>query len=632
MVGLMDRSVQSLPTPGAGSPGERRRTLRQKLHSPVYASFNGPGTGMVVDLSELLDLNEEGFAVRTPEKLEVNRAVTVCLELPETNSYVHGSGQVIWSDDTGRSGVRFEGLTENSRRLLKEWLLANLLIGSSNHAARTEQLARHKKEQDGLPLAQADQPVSRPPALETENLEPQRIAEIQKDFDALAALDGVREEIRRVGSNADAVFHLITDRALRLLEAQGAALAFLTQGKLICRGSSGNISPPLGTPVDSKHGLTGECVRSGVLTSCEDTANDPRVDPEVGRTFGIGSLMAAPIALDSSVVGLLEVFYSQPKHFTGAQKTVLHRLIEMIPKDCLQSRKITESKHHEVKVRAELPEVNVRENEVHPPEVQASNLPQGENEDARIVDLPPLPPKRDPFVRRNRGISPVSVPHTFEGVVAERKSREQIFLEQVNTKKNLGELPGASSPIFFRVLIGITIVVVAVVVGYLIGPIIEKHWGTASQSSQALVGAAQASSPTPRPAPRQVRSLAELRKLADNGDADAEWQLGVRYHNGEEVPRDDARAMLWFQRAAEQGHVTAQATLGAYYWAGRGVPPDLSKAYFWSTLAYAQGDENSRSRIEGLSSQMTQSQVSSARQQAELWLRNHNAQAKTTAN
>jgi TPR repeat protein len=123
-----------------------------------------------------------------------------------------------------------------------------------------------------------------------------------------------------------------------------------------------------------------------------------------------------------------------------------------------------------------------------------------------------------------------------------------------------------------------------------------------------------------------------LRKLADNGDADAEWQLGVRYHNGEEVPRDDARAMLWFQRAAEQGHVTAQATLGAYYWAGRGVPQDLSKAYFWSTLAYAQGDENSRSRIEGLSSQMTQSQVSSARQQAELWLRNHNAQAKTTAN
>jgi hypothetical protein len=343
--------------------------------------------------------------------------------------------------------------------------------------------------------------------------------------------------------------------------------------------------------------------------------------------------MAAPIVLDSSVVGLLEVFFSESRRFTSAQKTVLHRLIEMIPKDCLQSRNLPESKYHEANVQeAALTEVNVQENEVHPPEVHASTLPERENADAHIIDLPPVPPKRDPFVRRNRGISPVSVPHTFEGVVAERKSREQIFLEQVNARKNLGELPGVSSPIFFRVLIGITIVVVAVVVGYLIGPIIEKHWGAAPQSSQRLLGAAQAAPTNSRPAPRQVRSLAELRKLADNGNADAEWQLGVRYHNGEEVPRDDARAMLWFQRAAEQGHVTAQATLGAYYWAGRGVPQDLSKAYFWSTLAYAQGDENSRSRIEGLSSQMTQSQVSSARQQAELWLRNHNGQAKAAAN
>ena len=63
--------------------------------------------------------------------------------------------------------------------------------------------------------------------------------------------------------------------------------------------------------------------------------------------------------------------------------------------------------------------------------------------------------------------------------------------------------------------------------------------------------------------------------------------------------------------------LTAQATLGAYYWAGRGVPQDLSKAYFWSAIALAQGDENSKSRLEGLASQMTRAQVSAARQQAE---------------
>src|SRR5580692_9526067 len=114
MVAVMDRSVRRLPDPVAGAPnGERRRRVRQKLHTPVYASFNGPETGMVVDLSELLDLNEEGFAVQTGERLEVNRAVTLCLDLPETRNFLHGNGQVMWSDDTGRGGIKFSGLSED---------------------------------------------------------------------------------------------------------------------------------------------------------------------------------------------------------------------------------------------------------------------------------------------------------------------------------------------------------------------------------------------------------------------------------------------------------------------------------------------------------------------------------------
>ena len=64
--------------------------------------------------------------------------------------------------------------------------------------------------------------------------------------------------------------------------------------------------------MDVKQGLSGECVRSGLLVSCEDTENDPRIDPEVCRALGIGSLMAAPIVSDFRVVGLLEVFSPHP--------------------------------------------------------------------------------------------------------------------------------------------------------------------------------------------------------------------------------------------------------------------------------------------------------------------------------
>jgi len=46
----------------------------------------------------------------------------------------------------------------------------------------------------------------------------------------------------------------------------------------------------------------------------------------------------------------------------------------------------------------------------------------------------------------------------------------------------------------------------------------------------------------------------------------------------------------------------------------------------------AQGDENSKSRLEGLSSQMTRAQVSAARQQAEVWIRTHSRPEKSRAN
>jgi hypothetical protein len=586
MEGIMDRSLPTSPDPGAwpsnalgppnalGSPSkDRRRSVRQKLHSPVYASFNRPQTGIVVDLSELLDLNEGGFAVQTGEKMEINRAVTLCLELPETNSYVHGTGQVIWSDDTGRSGIRFSALPENSQRVLKEWLFANLLIGCSNHAARTEQRVRQDQEREPLGKESSREAAI---AAESGRFEEPRLAPSQNQTDQLSALQAIRSEVQRLGNNVDAILQLLTDCALHLTGASGAALAFLTDGRMICRGRAGEPAPPLGAPVDVKHGLTGECVRSGLLISCEDLGNDPRVDPEVGRALGIGSLMAAPIVSDFAVVGLLEIFSPQPHSFTRDHKALLHRLIEMIPDTCLQESQIDQ--------------------------VTLENFLGEDSERAAPASTPiseQIP------VEQNASEAADSEP-----AVSERSS------EQVPEPE-----PATPARLLYRALIGLVIVVVAMVVGYQLGPAMERRWSASRQESErAAVKTAEAAAPI---AKRKVRPLADLQRLAEHGDADAQWQLGVRYHNGEEVPRDDTRAMQWFLRAAEQGHVTAQATLGAYYWAGRGVPQDLSRAYFWSALALAQGDENSRSRLEGLASQMTKSQIAVARQQAEIWLKAH---------
>ena len=80
----------------------------------------------------------------------------------------------------------------------------------------------------------------------------------------------------------------------------------------------------------------------------------------------------------------------------------------------------------------------------------------------------------------------------------------------------------------------------------------ERRW-----TSSTLAG--QPSNPRPSEtrstgSGRQIKTLAELQRLSRQGDADAQWQLGLRYHDGEQVAQDDAQAMQWFLRAAEQGH------------------------------------------------------------------------------
>jgi len=544
----------------------------------------------------------------------MNRTVTLCLDLPETKRFIHGTGQVIWSDDAGRGGIRFSALPESSRRILKEWLFANLLIACSNHAARTEQLARRQEEKLREPVPVTESSVAAP---------------ISDGGGSLSVVEAVRREVREISDDVDAVLQLITERALSLTGASGAALAFVTDDQMICRARAGEPAPPLGAPVDVKQGLSGECVRGGLLVSCQDTEIDSRVDPVVCRALGIGSLMAAPIASDFRVVGLLEVFSPHPRRFTPSHETVLDRLVEMIPKS---HREKTPPENTESEKTQ--PETPVRPEAVaavwRPPVSQSGSMKSGSMRSGS-TEYDSVHAIREALRERQPDV-PEQVSQQIPGEIVAEQAPEQAA----------EPAPAAPSRLLYRALIGLAIVAVAMVVGYLVSPIIEKRWADSPQAARrSLAEGAEAVSTAPGQGATdhgladqrgQAKSLPDLRKLADRGDAEAQWQLGVRYHTGEDVAHDDAQAMQWFQRAAEQGHVTAQATLGAYYWAGRGVPEDLSKAYFWSAIALAQGDENSKSRLEGLASQMTQAQVSAARQQAEVWIRAHSQRAKSEAN
>ena len=70
----------------------------------------------------------------------------------------------------------------------------------------------------------------------------------------------------------------------------------------------------------------------------------------------------------------------------------------------------------------------------------------------------------------------------------------------------------------------------------------------------------------------------ETKRLAEQGNASAQSDLGFMYDNGLGVPEDDAEAVRWFRLAAEQGYATAQSSLGVMYFYGDGVPQNNLRA------------------------------------------------------
>jgi TPR repeat protein len=84
--------------------------------------------------------------------------------------------------------------------------------------------------------------------------------------------------------------------------------------------------------------------------------------------------------------------------------------------------------------------------------------------------------------------------------------------------------------------------------------------------------------------------LADLREGAEQGDAYAQYNLGISYDNGEGVAKDQVEAVKWYRKAADQGNANAQYNLGNRYYNGEGVAKDLVEAVKWFRKAADQGD------------------------------------------
>ncbi|TKB65031.1 MAG: sel1 repeat family protein [Nitrospira sp.] len=150
-------------------------------------------------------------------------------------------------------------------------------------------------------------------------------------------------------------------------------------------------------------------------------------------------------------------------------------------------------------------------------------------------------------------------------------------------------------------------------------------------------------------------ALGEWQPLAEQGQAIAQYQLGLLYANGKGVEKDDAKARKWYEKSAIQGHTEAQVNfgilllyarggqqdykmamyylrlsankghdlaqrkLGQMYEHGDGVQQDYVKAYMWYSLGATKGEEAGARLRDALAKKMDPDQISEAQKLAREW-------------
>lgn len=108
-------------------------------------------------------------------------------------------------------------------------------------------------------------------------------------------------------------------------------------------------------------------------------------------------------------------------------------------------------------------------------------------------------------------------------------------------------------------------------------------------------------------------TLARQRQRAQQGIAEAQYQLGRAHEKGEGVARNYRQAENWYRKAADQGYGPAQYSLGSMYMLGKGVTMDPVSAYVWLSLAANNNVTSGQQAVDYLVDTLTPVQLADAK-------------------
>jgi hypothetical protein len=135
--------LSSDPGSTGGLPG-RRLYYRQRVPTLAYVNLDHTNGGIVRDLSEA------GLSIQAVSPLRPNQQVQLRFLLLRPRLQVETLARVAWADARGQAGVQFVNSTDRSRRSLKQWMFAQLLV-RADQAAKMGSIFDPDNSEPGAP-------------------------------------------------------------------------------------------------------------------------------------------------------------------------------------------------------------------------------------------------------------------------------------------------------------------------------------------------------------------------------------------------------------------------------------------------------------------------------------------------
>jgi PAS domain S-box-containing protein len=150
------------------------------------------------------------------------------------------------------------------------------------------------------------------------------------EIERLAAIIQTQNDIALAGLDLDLVMRLISERAMVLCGAGGAAVGVIEGEDMCYRVATGFSSQFEGTRLPVSTTFAGSSILRGEVMRTDDTERDPRVNVHAARKLKVRSMITVPLKRDSQTVGVLNVVSQVPYAFVDSDERTLELMAGLL--------------------------------------------------------------------------------------------------------------------------------------------------------------------------------------------------------------------------------------------------------------------------------------------------------------